>query len=295
MTPNADDLAVGPIQQALASIGQRRLVLQVTLLLLLLHGSNVEYAEVPIRILCGAALIAPGLLLNRLLWWTLSAACAIGTASEWYLADNHKFLITYWTIACALSLSADVPQRFLSRTASILLALVFTSAVVWKIAGGQFLDGSFLYVTFLTDSRLQRLGASLAGWEISESSSTANAIRFLSSRNLTETMVVVPQSASLKTAALVLSWAGLAVESAVAVLYWLPRSRGYVLRNYALMGFIALTYFLLPVLGFAFVLCVIGLAQCHEADTKTQSQYLAVLSAIQLATIPWQSFLPKIG
>ncbi len=57
------------------------------------------------------------------------------------------------------------------------------------------------------------------------------------------------------------------------------------------MLFIATTYFLLPVVGFAFVLALMGLAQCPAAYRWTRISWLAILILIQLSRIPWGKFV----
>ena len=95
----------------------------------------------------------------------------------------------------------------------------------------------------------------------------------------------------LVTVARMLSWSGLLVEGGVGVAHTIPGHRAYLLRHYALMAFIAITYFLLPVAGFAFVLTILGFAQCERSDDLMRLRYLALFGFIHLTLVPWRSIL----
>lgn len=279
----------GQLVESIGSESHYTLTLRLTLLLLLLHGGSSASMEVPIRVLSGAMLLLPRVLLCATGWWLLAAATVAGNAWQWSIIDNHQFLITYWVLAVALSLHTSEPHEALRRTARALTVLVFAFAVAWKLIAGEYVDGSFLYFSFLTDTRLQRLGAALSGWSLSQTTAIREAIGFMGSRGLTGVELHVAGAAGLKTLTFWLSWMGLLLEGAVAAVYLFDSPRCYLARQYALLAFVLLTYFLVPVIGFAFVLTLIGFAQCADGDTAMKTRYLALLAGIQLTLVPWQS------
>ena len=63
----------------------------------------------------------------------------------------------------------------------------------------------------------------------------------------------------------------------MGTVHLLGRPRWYPLRHFALMMFVALTYFLLPVTGFASILLLMDLAQCRADDTRMRFRYLLML------------------
>ena len=91
--------------------------------------------------------------------------------------------------------------------------------------------------------------------------------------------------------ALVMGWFGLAIEGSIALLFSFSSDRLYAARHWALIVFILSTYFLLPVIGFAFVLAVMGLAQTRPDDLARRTLYVGLLFAIQLVAIPWQAVI----
>lgn len=267
-------------------------VLRFTAVLLLLHGATSEYAQVPVRILCGLMLAFPPTVRVPLLWWLLVVVLAATNVAEWSAIDNHKFLITYWTLACALSFMDASPEDALRTTARLLVGLAFGFAAVWKVLGGGYLDGSFFDFTLFTDSRLTRVAASIAGLRYSDVFAIGEAYRFMGSHASAGASIAIPDSAPLRLFAMTLSWTGLAIETAVGTVHLLGASgRLYAYRHSCLILFIASTYFLLPVMAFATTLAVLGFAQCRSADEDLKIGYLVLLAWMHLAMIPWQRLL----
>ena len=158
-------------RQVISAVGDEpahTLTLKLALVLALLYGASSSAAEVPVRVLATMMLVFPTFLTQPALWWLLTVALVAGNARDWYSIDNHKYLITYWVLACTISLHVRERHQWLGGVARTLTALVFGFAVLWKIVGGEYLNGSFLYYTFLTDSRLTRLSAAVTGTPFSE-------------------------------------------------------------------------------------------------------------------------------
>ena len=88
-----------------------------------------------------------------------------------------------------------------------------------------------------------------------------------------------------------MSWAGLAVETSVAIVHLLPGRRWYALRHLTLMAFVAFTYVLLPVVGFGFLLGVMGFAQVADDDQRLKRFYIALLCFLQVSLVPWRNLL----
>ncbi|MCJ8283723.1 MAG: hypothetical protein MJK14_29075, partial [Rivularia sp. ALOHA_DT_140] len=63
------------------------------------------------------------------------------------------------------------------------------------------------------------------------------------------------------------------------------------MRDWLLIVFIITTYFLLPVLGFAYVLAIMGLAQCPSTRVSVRTTYLCLFGLLQLARLPWENLI----
>jgi hypothetical protein len=283
------------ISRLVAAESLHPLALKLTLLLLVLHGGSNPTAEVPFRMLCGAMLVIPSLVTRPLLWWCLTAVTLVPNAMSWYIIDNHKYLITYWVLTCALSLHAANPSDVLRLSGRALIAIVFVCAVAWKLLAGQFIDGSFLHFTFMVDTRVHRLGTWLSAGTMDETLALRDALAFMSARGMEGIPLKMQAAPSLEYLTLPMSWATLLIEALVAAVFVLGGRQISTWRHAALMAFIFMTYFLLPVVGFAAMLCIMGLSQCQQDDHLTKAGYLVLLLCVQCASIPWQTmFLPAM-
>jgi len=267
------------------------LILRVTALLVLLHARTSAGLNALLRIECLVVLAFPGLLTNPRMWILLTATLLIGNVPQWSTIDNHQYLIGYWVLACALALRSAAPMAYLRVSARALVAAVFGFAVLWKVLAGEYLDGTFFYWTFFMDARLSRIAALLAGQSVTDITTAAGALRMFGEWGADGTTVGVRQVPGVWTAAIVAAWLGLTLEAGVAVSHLLPRVSMYRIRHLLLSVFVGCTYFFLPVVGFAFVLTVLGMAECGGHDLRRRARYVVLLLLIQLTTVPWQALL----
>lgn len=276
----------------LLSQPRSQLTLRLTLLLLILHGATSWVLDVPLRILCGILILSPVLLMSSLLWLGVAGALIWVHAEDWFSIDNHKYLITYWGIVCALAVTSRTPDRVLSANGRILIGLCFTFAVAWKFLGGGFLDGSFLHYTLLKDSRIESIAVGVGGLDRIDLAQNRELMRTLRSLPADQLSIQLKSTDATRWAALGLSYWTLFIEGFVALAF-LVRSQSRVgrLRDVALMTFIATTYFILPVTGFAFMLALLGFSQCEVEQSRTRIAYLFLFLAIQLTRVPWDDFV----
>lgn len=268
-----------------------QLVLRLTALLLLLYGASSIALDVPLRIACGAMLAVPTLLESPVLWTLICGCVWWVNAADWLWIDNHKYLIGYWSLACALSVTATDPRAVLAWNGRVLVGLVFLLATAWKLFAGEYWGGEFLYFTFLSDPRVEAIGeivGKLSPADLSQNRLYGALLPLVSQPGAS---VVLHGSDSLRAFARLTSYWTLAIEGAVAIAFLVGKqfllSR---LRDWLLIAFIISTYFLLPVLGFANVLIVMGIAQSEPKSTARWA-YLGLLALLQLARLPWQAWV----
>ena len=267
------------------------LVLRLTLVLLLLYGSSNLILDVPLRVVCGLMLISPSLVTHQGMWVLVCGLVWWINAANWLWIDNHKFLISYWCLACALGVSAKNTDTVLAWNGRILIGLAFLFATLWKLLSGEYLNGSFLHYTFLTDDRIQSFAAAIGGLSPDVLPQNRLLEAMLKTAPQSALEVTLATSPLLERFALFASYWTLLIEGAVAAAFlligirWLARCRDWIL-----IIFIATTYFLLPVLGFAYVLIIMGLAQCPPNRDRDRIAYLALLAGLQLARLPWKQF-----
>ena len=268
------------------------LTLRLTLLLLILHGSSTWTLDMPQRALCGLMLLSRGLLLDRWLWLVVAALTVWINALHWAWIDNHKYLITYWCLACAFAVGSADRDRVLAVNGRLLIGLAFFFAVVWKLMGGEYLNGAFLHFTVLTDARLEVAGTFAGGLTSDVLPQNRMLMSLITVFPDETTGVVLQTSTQLKWVALLGSYWTLLIEGAVALAFLIHRRRlPERYKDALLMIFIVTTYGLLPVSGFAFLLCVMGFAQCEIAYPKRRVVYLALFILVQFIKLPWAELI----
>jgi hypothetical protein len=268
--------------------------LRMTLVLLLLHGPPGQ--GVALRLLCAAMLGIPVLVRSPHAWVCVTGFIAYANWRDRYTIDNHQYLIMYWAAVVTLAVTLvaeDRRMRFLRVNAIALTAVVFLFAALWKVIGGEYFDGSFMHYTFLTDGRFRTLAAWISGRDAVDIAAGADAVMYLGSVGAIGAQLSLATAPSLKLATLVMSWAGVAVEGTIGVLHSMPSRALYALRLTLFWVFVAVTYFLFPVLGFAFILTILGYAQCDETDRRRQMAFLALFVLIHFTLLPWQQLLAR--
>ena len=278
-----------PVIKSLLQQPSHHLVLRLTLILLFLYGSSTLILDVPLRIICGLMLVSPTLITSQGLWILICGFIWCMNAVNWLWIDNHQFLISYWCLVCALGVSAKNTDAILAWNGRILTGLVFLFATFWKLLSGEYLNGSFLHYTFLTDDRVATF-ASLVGrlnpGVLSQNRLLESTLKVMPDSSLS---VTLETSEALRTFTLSASYWTLLIEGAVAAafllvgVHWLAR-----IRDWLLMLFVATTYFLLPVLGFAYVIIIMGLAQCSTNHVGKRLAYLSLFASLQFARLPWE-------
>jgi hypothetical protein len=100
--------------------------LRLTAIALLLRPMGPWFVQ-PVLLALGAlVLVAPRALQSPITWFAVTAAIAVRIIEDLPLADNHIYLLTYCSLAIALSLRAVDAPRFLSFTSRWLIGLAFS-------------------------------------------------------------------------------------------------------------------------------------------------------------------------
>jgi hypothetical protein len=270
--------------------------LRFTAIILLLRPMGPWYVRPVLLGLAAATLVSPRLLRRPLVWAVATAAIAIRIASDWPLADNHIYLLGYWTLAIALALRSPAAAQFLAIASRRLIGLSFACAVVWKcVLSPDFLDGRFFRVTLLTDPRFgeaTRLVTGLSAEDL-ERNRTALEVLPAGAELLDPPTLVEPRR--LRLFATAATWGIVLLEASVAALMFLTTPIVLTrLRHAALLGFCAVTYALAPVSTFGWILLTMGMAQTSEEEVWLRRLYFAGLLAVLIyAEVPWAGFLLK--
>jgi hypothetical protein len=282
--PSARPAMLDAVDRRLQAPG---LVTGATLVVVLLATTGAWYVAAPVSVLAAAALVFPELRDRPLLWWALLGCLGAGVHQVWTQADNHQYLIIYWVLAVALAASSVDPARARAAAARWLLAAVFALATLWKLSNLAFIDGSFFEFTLLTDSRFAPIATVFGGADASDLEANRTVFDGIEGAGPGATVALLGHTARLALAADVLTWWTLAIEGAVALAFlsrgasWLGRH-----RDHLLITFTVTTYLAAPVLGFGWLLLVLGIAQLRSTANHLRVLYVASFLVVRLGATP---------
>jgi len=266
------------------------LPLRLTLIHLLLRPMGPWPVRAAMLGLAAAGLLSSRVLVAPATWLAFAGLVGVRLVVEWPLPDNHIYLLAYWCLAAAIALAGPGARPALARSSRALIGLAFACAIVWKAGlAPDYLDGRFFRVTLLTDDRFADAARLIGG--LSEQQLQADR-RYLTAlpegaELLDPPRLVEPRR--LRLLAWAATWLGLAMESALAVLYLVPGGgRWETLRHLALLSFCAVTYALAPVAGFGWLLLVMGLAAAGRGRRLLDGAYVAAfLLVLAYSEVPW--------
>ena len=273
----------------------RDTALRLTSVALLLRPMGPWYVRAPILGLAILTLASGGALRRSEVWLALSGLIAMRIASDWPLADNHIYLLSYWCLAAGLTLRRGAPEGALAWNARWLIGLAFACAVVWKLLlSPDFVDGRFFRVTLQTDPRFADVAQIVGGLTGDELAANGRALEPVpeGAELLDPPSVVEPRA--LRRFARLSTWGIVFLEAAVAALMLIPLAAPAALagRHAALLLFCVTTYAFAPVAGFGWLLLVMGIAQVAARQTWLRGVYVgAFLLTLFYSEVPWAGLL----
>ena len=269
------------------------LAARLTLLLLVLYSSKFWYLHSPLVVLCIAGLISRRLLMSPGLWFVAASFMASANFFNWYSIDNHKYLMNYWcfALACTFAAPPDRRREVMAFNARLLIGLCMLFATLWKLTSPTYRDGSFFHFTLMADERFQHVAGWFGGMSRPSLAGNRHQIDLLTGgyiRGIDLDAVPLADSDRLRRLARFLTWCTVAIEATLACAFLAPGGRIVVaVRNAALLAFGLTTYLIAPVIGFGWLLMILGLAQCPPRSKYFLYGYLAVFCLIQLYTMPY--------
>ena len=257
---------------------------RATLLLIVLYGEKHWDLRVPTIMVAAMGVVSPGLLSSGAYWLAQALILFIGTFSRLYTVDNHKVLLCYWVLALALAGSSQVR---LATNARLLVGACFLFAAIWKAVTPGYVDGSFMHHTILTDSRFSTFASLVCGLTASAAAQNKSALVDFEKGAVTE--CTLQSTPLLDTVALCSTYLILAIEGMIGVAFLTFRKLQILdrSRNVILVGFMVATYPVATVMGFAWLLCIMGYCQCRAEEGRARTAYAALFVLLQLVTIPW--------
>ena len=256
------------------------LALRATLAMLLfskwVQGENWLYFT-PLLMLAGVGLVVPGLYRSRAVWFGIAAFMTLKTIDEWWVQDNHLFVLTYLCLAVPVALSFEDSRRVLAENARLLLGISFFFAVVWKcFLSPDYMNGSYFHYCLLTDTRFAEEGAILAN--VSAETVTQNTREVFDVVMKRKIVGTLSTSDAARTAGHLITWHTAIIEALLALTFLWPRPRHLLrrIRNWVFLIFAWTTYLAAPVITFGWTLSILCIAQTEDDERLTR--FLLVLT-----------------
>ncbi len=286
--------AMARLRIELATYSPFELVALLTTIYLLHQVPNPWFLELSALILGIVGLVIRPARLSPWFWGLVTVIAAARVVHDRWSIDNHLYLFVYW--CCALTVAAALRQTGagLARNARLLIGLAFFFAVLWKaFLVPDFRTGDFFRATFLTDHRFREV-VRVAG-RVSAPDERSNRRLVKAMRDGEIDHVDLIETPQLRVAAKVTSLWSLALETLVALSFLAPLTWRFTRWRHALlMLFVWTTYPIAPVLGFGWLLIILGLAQCPSAS-RTQLAYLSsFLAMLAFQHVPWSDWAASL-
>ncbi len=280
----------GALTRMLGTFNSLSLVEQaaiLTLPLLLLYVQDEWFVRVPVVALAILGLIFSEVRHNGYFWFALTCLMAAGIVFSWEVSDNHKYAICYWTLAIFLVHWFDEAGDRLVLSARLLLGLIFAFALFWKLVTPDFMTGDFFQHAFLYDGRFSAKVELIGILDSDAATFNQVARETLTTPEGDATRVQIRMPPAITELAQFLAWWTIVLEGLVAMCFLAPaRFRWTRTGDYLLMIFVASTYLVAPVIGFGWLLIIMGIVQCRSDRARTRLAYVGVLLLLQFFRIP---------
>ena len=295
---NLGDRVVTSLESAVSTDRQFALASLLTVAILIFYGPEGLYMRVVVVSATVAIMLYPRLVNSRSLWVLFILVTMFVYYDLWYELDNHKILLLVWLVALVSAKLSTTPGESLFISARLLIGMCFAMAVAWKIVTPEYVDGSFFRHLLLTDIRFEDVAELVGGV-------TADDLRWNYKMTRLWTLYVDPAQPfqTLGTfkypqVITVLTWWTVLIEATVAALFlWSSENRLTKWRDTALLVFIVSTYSVAPVVGFAWLLVAMGVAQLRDLSHRNVYAYLYIAAFFWVeivAVIPFRTLLGRV-
>lgn len=243
----------------------------LTMVLLLLHAPGIFYTQVPLIafVICG--LVKRELARLPLFWFSVSGLIVLDLMVGWFYVDNHKFVELYWclTLAVVTASPPELRKKIFANNSRWILAAVMLFAVLWKAISVSYTSGAFFEFTLLTDERFQNMANWFGGVGYDTLASNRESLGWFRIAHLkgeAAEIAAIESSVGVQRLAFFMTWWTIFIEALIGVLYLIPKRVKNIgaIRDYALLSFAATTYLFAPVVGFGWLLMMMGAAQTES-------------------------------
>ncbi len=285
--------------EGLAARSRFEVAAGLTVLLTLFFPFEAWYFQIAAQLLAIVYVLHRPAAASPLYWYVLVLLGSFAIIEHWHPVDNHKYLLAYWLwglMVAAFFAGEDDRDLILRRTARFMICLIMLGAVFQKTLSGSYLESTMFELILLTDPRFDGLMAVLGvdRHDLALSQALYNDLR-APVPVIAEGAAVLPADGRLKFIALAFTWLDYAIQVVVGVLFLLPGQRMERWAHLSLVVFILFIYFVAPVLGFGWLIAVLGMTLAHGRFPRFALAYLASFIVLTSYQIPWSGVALEMG
>jgi len=225
-------------------------------------------------------------------WLLMAALLAWSNVENWWIVDNHKYLINYWVLAVGLSFWTASPAKTIASNARMLIGLAMLLAVVQKLISGDYLDGTFFHFLLVQGHPRIRWLPEWLGMSSEAIEQNYAAMEEMFRRYDSATTVLqLRDTPGIYWGAQAITWWTQGIEILVAATFLAPaRFALSKWRDVALLAFLFTTYAVAQVVLFGWVLTAMGMSQVDPKSRGVRLMYVLAFLAIVTYTVPLQIF-----
>jgi hypothetical protein len=161
----------------------------------------------------------------------------------------------------------------------------------------DFRSGMFFEVQMLSDARFFAFTSFCTGTSAADLENNVRALGELQHAGPDQSLAAPLRcSVGVRPVAIAMTIETLLIEGAVAVAFLMcPISRlAMKIRNWLLLFFVVSTYSVATVIGFGWLLVIMGFSQCERDERHSRTTYAAAFVLLQTFTVPWRSVIDHL-
>lgn len=288
-------IRVGEIQSYLRDLNLLGLASALTLFLVIVFGFEHWITKIIANALFVAALVFPALLRHHLFWLILALSSSIALAADWYVSDNHKYLLVYWLWVMWISHlqpSRDEAENVLRWHARFFLIFIFLVAAAQKFFSPTYMSGEMFELKLLLDGRFQAFGH-LIGIDRAVSDEALKLTLVLRSplSEVEGNALILNSTDWTAQVAKLITWYDLFIQIAIGLLFIPKRYHTDLAGHALLLFFIFTTYLPAPVFGFGWTIAILGLVTAFNRINSLVYLYFAAFFGILCYQVPWREWV----
>jgi hypothetical protein len=288
-------IRVGEIQSYLRDLDLLGLASALTLFLVIVFGFEHWVTKIVANAMFVAALVFPALLRHHLFWLILALSSSIALAADWYVSDNHKYLLVYWLWVMWISHlqpSRDEAENVLRWHARFFLIFIFLVAAAQKFFSPTYMSGEMFELKLLLDSRFKAFGH-LIGIDRTVSDEAMKLTLVLRSplSEVEGNALILNSTDWTAHVAKLITWYDLFIQIAIGLLFIPKRYHTDLAGHVLLLFFIFTTYLPAPVFGFGWTIAILGLVTAFNRINSLVYLYFAAFLGILCYQVPWREWV----